>query len=82
MTMPVGLDSSNRVLPDYGGGHGDWESTSSDDEFIPEDLDTPSPVSTGQDARKQNGERFPSSLFFRNVISHLWLVQSEYSPGC
>ncbi len=81
MIMPVGLDTSSSVFPTYGGGQGDSESMSSVVECILEDVDTPSPVSAGQDARKQNGERFPSSLVFRNVTSRLWLVQSEYSPG-
>ncbi len=59
MIMPVGLDSSSSVLPNYGGGQEDSESMSSDVECILEDLDTPSPVRAGQDTRKQNGERFP-----------------------
>ncbi len=40
MSTLVGLDSSNSVLHGYGGGQGDSESTSSDDECILEDVDT------------------------------------------
>ncbi len=82
MIMPVGLDSSSSVLPTYGGGQGGSESMSSDVECILEDVGNPSPVSAGQDTRKQNGKRFPSSLVFLECNLTFWLDQIGYSPAC